>query len=832
MAFFIQRPKTAARGSTTGGRRPSGLLSTLVLASALAADPAQAQVTPDGTLPTGVTRSGDSFTIDGGTRSGTHLFHSFSQFSVPSGGAAIFNNAADVRNIFSRVTGGSASNIDGAIQANGSANLFLLNPSGILFGPNASLNIGGSFLATTANSIQFADGTQFSAVNPDASPLLTLSVPIGLQFGPTPGDIALTGAMLSGAPGSALILAGGNITQSGGELDSQGGPIGLAAVQQSGLVSLSPDWQLGFGGITQLGDIQLTDRAYLHANGEAGGPIQFVGRQIRVTGESVAESVTLGSANGGTFTITASELLEISGLSLDGSLFSYVQTFNDPASSGRSGDLRVSAPTVLLDGTTLTAATTGSGDAGHLTLDAQRLTLRQGAQIGTFTFASGNAGDLTVNVTDSIDVAGSYLTYLADENITRTFSSGLFANLERGGSGNGGNLTVTTGQLRIADGGRVTTSVDALAQGNAGNLRIQAQDVLIDGVTVDELGTYSGLLANVPAGTSGRSGSLVVTADRLRILHGGQLSAANLGQGDAGGIEIHARTIEISGTSADGAIPSRLSASSASAAAAGFINITADSVNLNDQAIISVSSLGTGSAGNLSIQANRLQLRHSKLQAEAGGGNQGNIRLDLSDALILRDGSDITTNAMGNAAGGNITINAPIVLGLENSDIVANAIKGQGGNIQITTQGLFGLQRRPQLTPDNDITASSEFGVSGTVQVNRIGVDPNSGMVALLVDVVDPSQKIATGCAGRQSASFVMTGRGGVPPSPSQNGLNDQTWQDLRPVPGASLASNSAQAAVSLVEATTWQRNTQGQPELIASGPTTATKPPVATCAR
>jgi filamentous hemagglutinin family protein len=790
---------------------------------------AQAQITPDGTLPTGVTRSGDSFTIDGGTRSGSNLFHSFGQFSVPTGGAAIFNNAADVRNIFSRVTGGSASNIDGAIQANGSANLFLLNPSGILFGPNASLNIGGSFLATTANSIQFADGTQFSAINPDASPLLTLSVPIGLQFGPIPGDIGLTGAMLSGAPGSALILAGGNITQSGGELDSKGGPIGLAAVQQSGLVSLSPDWQLGFGGITQFGDIQLADRAYLHANGEAGGPIQFVGRQIRVTGESVAESVTLGSANGGTFVITASELLEISGLSLDGSLFSYVQTFNDPASSGRSGDLRVSAPTVRLDGTTLTAATTGSGDAGHLTLDAQRLTLRQGAQIGTFTFSSGNAGDLTVNVTDTIDIAGSYLTYLPAENITRTFSSGLFANLERGGSGNGGNLTVTTGQLRIADGGRVTTSVDPLAQGNAGNLRIQAQDLLIDGVTVDELGAYSGLLANVPAGTSGRSGSLVVTADRLRILNGGQLSAANLGQGDAGGIEIHARTIEIFGTSADGAIPSRLSASSASAAA-GFVNITADSVNLNDQAIISVSSLGTGSAGNLSIQANRLQLRHSKLQAEAGGGNQGNIRLDLSDALILRDGSDITTNAMGNAAGGNITIDAPIVLGLENSDIVANAIKGQGGNIQITTQGLFGLQRRPQLTPDNDITASSEFGVSGTVQVNRIGVDPNAGMVALSVDVVDASQKIATGCAGGAAASFVVTGRGGVPPSPSQNGLPDRAWQDLRPV--AELASNSAQAAVSLVEATTWQRNAQGQPELIASGSTTQPKAPVATCAR
>jgi filamentous hemagglutinin family protein len=338
-------------------------------ASYLATDLAMAQVTPDGTVPTGVTRSGDAFTIDGGTRSGYNLFHSFGQFSVPTGGAAIFNNATDVRNIFSRVTGGQISNIDGLIQANGSANLFLLNPSGILFGPNASLNMGGAFLGTTASSIQFADGTQFSAVNPDASPLLTLSVPIGLQFGHNPGNIAITGSTLT-LPGQALILAGGNITQSGGEVDTQGGPIGLAAVQQPGLVTLGPDWQLGFGGITQFGDIQLADRAYLHANGAAGGPIQFVGRQIRVIGLSVAESVTLGGSAGGTLTITASELLEISGLSPDGSLFSYVQTFNDPASTGRSGDLLVTAPTVLLDGTTLTAATTGSGNAGNLTLNA------------------------------------------------------------------------------------------------------------------------------------------------------------------------------------------------------------------------------------------------------------------------------------------------------------------------------------------------------------------------------------------------------------------------------------------------------------------------------
>jgi filamentous hemagglutinin family protein len=209
-----------------------------------------AQITPDTSLPnpTQVNTVGNTTNITGGTQAGTNLFHSFQEFSVLKGNTAFFNNTVDIQNIISRVTGGSISNVDGLIRANGTANLFLLNPNGIVFGSNARLDIGGSFIGSTANSIKFADGTEFKANPHNTSPLLTISVPLGLQFGTDPKPINYQSDIsdpinqnnpgLEVREGKTLALVGGNILLDGAILKAPAGRVEIVAVGSNGSVSL------------------------------------------------------------------------------------------------------------------------------------------------------------------------------------------------------------------------------------------------------------------------------------------------------------------------------------------------------------------------------------------------------------------------------------------------------------------------------------------------------------------------------------------------------------------------------------------------------------------
>jgi filamentous hemagglutinin family protein len=787
-----------------------------------------ARVTSDGTANTIVNQSGNNFNILNGRNKGNNLFHSFSNFSVPTGGSATFDliNTPNITTIFSRVTGGNVSNIDGLIRtfnSNNPVSLFLMNPAGIVFGQNASLNIGGSFVGTTANSIKFADEVEFSTINPGATPLLTMSVPIGLQMGQNPGAIAVQGSGhrlvinfftpidrsqnptgLQVGAGQTLALIGYGVNFSGGIASVNGGGHVEVGSVSDGRVSLNltpTGWVGDYSAVRQFNDIHLAQQSLLDASGSSGS-IQLQGRNINFTEGSAALIQNLGTQPSLGITVNATGSLNLTGNTPDRKL-----------------------------GSLITIENLGTSQTGDITISAAQLSFQNGGQINNRTFVQAPGGNITVNVAGSTDIDGfAPANPILGSGIgTTTYS---FANA--------GNITVSTSSFRLLNGGTIGSG--SFGSGQTGALQVNAQDLIeIAGNNPITL-TPSSLTSSTIR--SGDANSLFVNTSRLVIRDGGLLGSITVGAGASGSVTVNAsESIDIRGRIVGSIVPSRIASTAeivdaATQAAfrlppipsgnAGSLTINTPLLRITDGAYVTVKNDGPGSAGNLLVNANSIFLdNQGSITASTASGNGGNVKLNLQDYLLMRHGSLISTTAAGNGNGGNLLINAPVIVGLENSDIIANAVQGRGGNIQIATQGIFGLKYGEQLTRESDITASSQFGVNGTVDINNFAVDPNSGLVELPVNLTDSSQQIATGCSNNTGSSFVATGRGGIPQNPTQetgsdvyDGLRLRPWSDIREL-SAYRKTQALQAQIpiapeTLIQATSWHRNTKGKIELVA----------------
>ena len=352
-------------------------ISVFFLCNAASISLVKAQVTSDETLDTKVnTLNNLDFTITNGKQLGSNLFHSFQQFSVPEGGSANFANGLDIQNIFSRITGNSISEINGLIETNGNASLFLLNSNGIIFGSNAELNVGGSFIASTASQINFADGSVFSARDRPES-LLTVSIPIGLQFGDNPGDIinrstGNEGFGLSVLSDRTLALVGGNVNFESGVLFTEGGKIEIGSVDAFASVKLTSSesgWTFDYSDVNKFRDIYLSEQAAVVTRllTEGSGEIFLQGRDIKLSGDSGILTFNEGEISGTSISVTASESVEITE---DSDILS--RSFVDGASA-------------------------------NIFIDTKRLIVRDdGSFIDTLNESNIRGGDLTINATELV----------------------------------------------------------------------------------------------------------------------------------------------------------------------------------------------------------------------------------------------------------------------------------------------------------------------------------------------------------------------------------------------------------------------------------------------
>jgi large exoprotein involved in heme utilization and adhesion len=362
---------------------------------------------------------------------------------------------------------------------------------------------------------------------------------------------------------------------------------------------------------------------------------------------------------------------------------------------------------------------------------------------------------------------------------------------------------------------------------------IHARDtVAFDGVGSN--GFSTGAFSSVEPGGIGDGGDINITTGSLAVTGGAQLTASTRGEGKAGSVIIHARdTVAFDGVGSNGFSSGAFTTVGETGVGnGGDINITTDSLVVTNGAVVSVKSEGTGNAGNLKVTANSVQLDNGgQLIAETASGEGGNINLQVEDLLLMRRNSRISAEAFNNGNGGNIEIQPGLIVAIpaENSDIIADAQQGNGGKIDITTQGIFGLEFRRQGTPESDITASSRFGISGTVNVTELSVDPNQGLAALPSNLVDRTNQIDQSCSAsgaNQQNQLTVTGRGGLPQSPTELLAPDMVLDDFgTPVTATEteIRSNASppprptHPPNQLVEAQSWMIGSDGKVILTAS---------------
>ncbi len=703
----------------------------------------KAVVTLDGTLGSAGSLTGPNYAIPAevGQTRGANLFHSFGQFSLTSRESATFNGPRDIQNIIGRVTGGEVSSIDGLVRSSiTGANLYLINPSGVMFGPNARLDVSGSFYASTADYLRLADGGRFDARNPGAN-TLTLAPPAAFGFlGGTPAPISMAG-QLSVPTGQTLGLIGGDITIDGDQslLDAASGRIDLVAVRSAGelmLSSAAPDVST----FNTLGDIVIGNGALVSTVGDPGGTIYIRGGRLTME-SAVLDASSVGAADHagvgidiavrGEFRLSVSEdadardgLIESSSLDagragdirIESGSFKlagdpaerpgsaeglFVRVASRASSSGRDGgrggDIVINANELEVgSNASIITESQGAGNAGDISLTANFLRVIAATGYGSFISSSaydvGNAGSLTISASDVL-LQGGDNAFPVNLSIDALFNA------------DAGALTLTTGHLRILDGAGISTFG---RDGSGGNIHITANDILIVGRDANS-NTPTGIFSSVAGRDASQDArNIVVNAGNLIMSRNGEIDASvDTGFGSrTGNIQITAQNMELGSGARVSSVSSGRADSHIAVNATRLLLVggggsySGDPEGGTDAGIIALAGARGGASVDIQIDSRDLQvLGGARIDAStigiAGGGSIG-IR---SDRVLVAGrgaesgaGSSITAGSNTSVSnvsrfagnGGNIDIAAKDVVVHDHGVIsVASRSQGHAGNLRI-----------------------------------------------------------------------------------------------------------------------------------------------------
>jgi filamentous hemagglutinin family protein len=705
----------------------------------------EAQITLDGSLggPSGPL-NGPDYQIDStlGVMSGSNLFHSFREFNLRTMGSTIesatFTNTQPVTisNVISRVTGGAPSMIDGLLRSTVlGANLYLLNPRGVMFGQNASLDVSGAFHVSTADYLRFADGAKFYA-NPATPSNLTVASPAAFGFlTANPSPITISGSVLRVNPGQTLSVVGGGVQLAGATLSAPSGRVNIASVGpvasadapgEVRIVTAEGQPDLAVEGFQRLGGVEVSQQSKIDASGDGGGTVTVRAGSLRLDDSNIFVD-TAGSANGAPVGID---------IAIDGDLVvtNGAQITTDVSGAGRAGDVRISAAnfelsdrsafirSVPLPGSTgdggniaiqvpgrlqlrngvIQNQTQGGGRAGDISVEAGSLQLTEGGQIENSTRDAGRAGTTTITATESVAVSG--------RSVSPNRTSGIISNTT--GTGAAGQVIVRTPNLAIDFG-------------------------LIQAVSL--------------AGATGRGGDVVLEVGNLSVTGGAQIDSSTRGAGQGGTVTINAtEAVSISGRDSSG-FSSLLSAITSGTGSGGQVVVSAPALTLADVGAIVTQANAQGAAGDIVLNVDRLVLTGGAMISAAtrSSGSAGAIRILVRNLTVER-GALINNSTVGTAAnagaGGTTTVTAT-----ESVTVSTRRSNGARPGIISNTQG-------PGAAGQLVISTPSLTSSEGLIQARTLGPGAAGDIVVEVgrLTLTDGAQiDVSTRAAGRGGSATV-----------------------------------------------------------------------------